>query len=278
MVRWEDFGNPQQDTGYPNFVLEYFWNKYCGPQSEIMNPQDMYRIFGFIHMGPRRRQAVRYLDCSKTYLHETVIPALHFLGSAVDEMQWNRRLLPWNHCPHFPKNVTFMVDTMPIVTYQPQNAQIRSCLYNGKYKDTVYKLELCIDFTGGLIAGSGPHIGNSYDAHLFLQNYHKHPLLRNEYGLGDGHYTMLPFMLTPTRQPPGGQMNELQYLRSEYVTFYRSRVEHINARVDSHGIFQSDFRCSLYVLQDVVNVTLAAIAYLSYNDFRYPPYGYWSHF
>jgi hypothetical protein len=48
-----------------------------------------------------------------------------------------------------------MVDTMPIYSVQPQNSEIRSLLWNGKYEDTVYKLELCVDFTGGLISAAG---------------------------------------------------------------------------------------------------------------------------
>ena len=47
-----------------------------------------------------------------------------------------------------------MVDTMPIYVQQPSNGIVRSALWNGKYKDTLMKLELACDFLGGLISAS----------------------------------------------------------------------------------------------------------------------------
>jgi hypothetical protein len=117
-----------------------------------------------------------------------------------------------------------------------------------------------------------------YDAHLFVRNWHHHPVLPGEYGLGDGHFSSLDFMVTPPQQPPGGHMTDNEYYVAAVISHYRARVEHINARIDSHAIFQSDWRHSVYLLNDVVTVTTHATAFLSYQHVRYPPYGNWSHF
>ena len=111
-----------------------------------------------------------------------------------------------------------------------------------------------------------------------MNNWNLHPLIIGEYGLGDGHYSSLPFMICPPTQPPNGHMLENEYLMATMIGHYRARIEHLNARIDSHQIFQSDFQCSFYMLEAVVAIVTNATAYLSYKHVRYPPYGNWSHF
>ena len=178
---------------------------------------------------------------------------------------------------------------MPIYTQHPENSEIRRALWNGKYSDTVMKLELTCDFLGGLLSASStittilltilePHIGSAYDAHIFLRNWNRHEVLPGEYGLGDGHYSCLDFMVCPPKEPPNRHMTDEEYMLAATISHYRARIEHLNARIDCHRMFQHDFRCSFYILEAVTAITTNATEFLSYKHVWYPPFGNWSHF
>ena len=40
-INWDGFGDVKTDTGYPEFVLDHFWNKYG---NQIRSAQDLYRL------------------------------------------------------------------------------------------------------------------------------------------------------------------------------------------------------------------------------------------
>ena len=48
-VEWTQFGDPDQDTGYPASVLSYVWHKYKHA-THMSDPADMYRVFSYIHL------------------------------------------------------------------------------------------------------------------------------------------------------------------------------------------------------------------------------------
>ena len=73
---------------------------------------------------------------------------------------------------------------------------------------------------GIILPFSGPHIGTKYDAHIFMDNWDSHPVLKGEYGLGDGHYTSLPFIIGPKTQPHGGHLSDVDYITNAVISHY----------------------------------------------------------
>lgn len=48
-------------------------------------------------------------------------------------------------------------------------------------------------------------LGNIYDSLIWLKTMDYHPPLPREYFLGDCHYMVLPWFITPYPQPPEGK-------------------------------------------------------------------------
>lgn len=165
-----------------------------------------------------------------------------------------------------------------MMVQQPGDHNVRRCLYNGKYKDTILKVQLIIDFLGRIVYFSGPHIGNKYDGHIYRETYHEHPVSEQEYLLGDGHYTNIPHIITPPSQPPGGHMSDVDYAKSVIVSHYRSRVEHVNRLAEAHGLFKEHFRGSIDVLSSAIRVTAQLTNIECCKYLRYMPVGPWEHF
>lgn len=84
--------------------------------------------------------------------------------------------------------VTFMVDSFPIVVQEPNDAETGRALYSGKYKSCVFKFNLYIDMSGCPIALSPPCIGTMADINMhrryspFTGRYSLRP---GEQGLAD---------------------------------------------------------------------------------------------
>lgn len=288
-IDWSSFGDCHQDTGYPEEVLSYIYNKYS-PQTDLLdNPQDLYRyfqllyififrIYSFIHMYPCKRWSKRILQCSDFYFHCKLKPIMHWLRNNLNEIHWEERLYEFNHTSHFPYFVTGAVDTFPVRVQHPKNSELCRALFNPKYGTTVYKVELIVDFLGRITSFSGPHLGTKYDGHLFLKNWNKHPLHPSEFLLGDGHYAYLPYCIGPFKQPSGGALSLEEYYVNAVISFYRSRVEHMNARFEKHYAFRTPFRGGVESLTDILHIT--AHTTNVYNHF-YPSYefvGPWRHF
>jgi len=104
-----------------------------------------------------------------------------------------------------------------------------------------------------------------------------HPLESWEYKLGDGHYSHLPYFMTPFREQHNRQLSLWHYYMNSMVTHYRSRIEHVNCRIEKHNVFRTPFRGNVTLLADIIKVVVHTT-----NIFTrmYPPYetcGPWSH-
>ena len=161
---------------------------------------------------------------------------------------------------------------------QPSNSFIRSCFYSGKYKDAVVKVQLIVDFLGRIVYFSGPHIGTKYDGHIYQDTYDEHTVCNQEYLLGDGHYGIIPHIITTTSYPANGHISDLEYIQNTLISHYRSRVEHINRLVESHGLFKQHFRGGLEILSSAIRVTLQFTNIECCRYLRYRPVGPWKHF
>lgn len=161
---------------------------------------------------------------------------------------------------------------------QPGDNIIRGCLYNGKYKNTVVKVQLIVDFLGRIVYYSGPHIGSKYDGHIYEDTYEEHTVCEWEYLLGDGHYGMILHIITTPNHPPGRHMTNEQYMQCALISHNRSRVEHINRLVEAHGMFKQPFRGGLDILTSAIRVTLQFTNIECCKYIRYRPVGPWKHF
>jgi len=49
------------------------------------------------------------------------------------EIDWDARLDPHNHAPHFPFSFTIITDTFPVFIEAPQDPFLNDLFYGGKY-------------------------------------------------------------------------------------------------------------------------------------------------
>jgi hypothetical protein len=229
-----------------------------------------------------------------------LIYELRDFAYALNEIHWSDRLHPWNHVPHFPILVTGllseftfllskgMVDTFPVHVLQPLDPTLASLLFNPKYGCCVYKFQLGCDFLGRFILFSGtknlvfliiagPHLGTSYDGHIWDATSALHPIRLNEFLLGDGHYIACRAFLTPYRHKPNLLLTDTEYIWNATLARYRARIEHSNRRVKSHAIFQTAWRGSLGLLEACVQITVHTQAVVQNMFIMYELFGPWSH-
>lgn len=144
--------------------IDYFVVAFLLPLP-LRKPQYLFLAYKYIHQYPARENE-SVLGISSTTLHNKVLPTLHTLATGINEIHWEDRLDPYNHTPDFPYYVTGIVDTVPIVVLEPEDALLRHWLFNPKYGAPVYKAQIAIDFLGRIIFFSGPHLGLYYDGHI----------------------------------------------------------------------------------------------------------------
>ncbi len=135
------------------------------PQA-LHNPKYFFIGYKFIHRYLSRNDT-DVLGCSNFTLHSKVLPLLSGLANTYNEIFWDDRLNEYNHTPYFPTNVTEIVDIVPIYVQQPASKILQHQLYNPKYEDNVYKLQLGIDFLSRSILFTGPYFGIEYDSSIF---------------------------------------------------------------------------------------------------------------
>jgi hypothetical protein len=122
--------------GLHRSTFRNIYRKYCEHSVIIHTHHHLLRIFMFLKHYPTSRSTYTFLN---TY-YSSIKKGVYFLSSIIDELSssWNHR----NHMSnrtnhHFSSGVVGCIDTFPIVVYRPQKNQ--SLLYNGKYKQHVYK-------------------------------------------------------------------------------------------------------------------------------------------
>lgn len=262
----------KQSTGYDGKLVEAMWEKYGIPNS--IQWAHFVQALAYIHLYPTRRQSSIVLGCSASTLQETVLPHLITLANMINEIRWDDRLNPFNHTPDFPYLFTGMVDTFPIEVEKPEHRELRRALFTNKYGTTVYKVQLGVSFLGQILFCTGPHLP-LYDAHIWEATAHDHPREEWEWWLGDGHYSTCRNMLTPWRKDR--VLSEDEMLANTIISFYRARVEHVNAVLVNHNMFRGVYRGGIHVLEAAVAVTAHMSAAHLRKNIRYPLVGPWPH-
>jgi hypothetical protein len=169
-----------------------------------------------------------------------------------------------------------MVDTTPIFVEMPRNSFRARALFNPKYGWSVYKVQIGVDFLGRIILFSGPHLGTSYDGHIWMNTSHLHPMMPEEWFLGDHHYTV-PQIMHGYVSPPDANLTWDEHLCNTVISHYRSRVEHVNAIFKRHEVFKVCFRGTEETLNLILQITAHTTNILLKKRIRYPPHGPWAH-
>jgi len=274
---WKRFGNPKPDTGLNEETIDTIWSTYAGEGTDIETPLMLYQMLSFIHMNPRRTQSRRILGCSHGTVQNRLIPGLSYLAAVVDEIDFSSRLSFMNHGYHFPVLVTGMVDTFPIYVVNPRSRYLFNLLNNPKYNGPVYKYQMACDFLGRIILFTGPHLGTVSDNIIWRSTMEQHRLLEWEWMLADGIYISEPQLLTPFKNARGEHLSKPQYFCNAVLAHYRARIEHTNARIQAHAMFQYPFRGSRQLLSDCITVAAHSLNIDLKRSIRYPPVGPWSH-
>ena len=299
-------GTCQAATGYPSAHLAYVWNQYC----EFLEPVNwrpswftcrrgrsytqtvihFYFVFVYIHCYPRQEQCPSVLRArgmqtglSHRSFSRNVMPIALALAVCLREVVWSDRLDPFNHHPYFPVGVTTIWDMVPLYVATPADKRQERLIYQPKYKNCVFKMEVAVTFSMQIVYFSGPHLGTANDNEIFNQGTRsgQHVFEEYEYGLGDKIYQTAEHILAGHRNPPGGSITDAQRLENDKLDFCRSAVERVFAALTDHAAFHTrpGFRGTLEALTAFAYITIHVTAAL----FRHQPsrqpakHGPWSH-
>ena len=174
----------------------------------------------------------------KTTFRTKVVPLAFALARIMNEVKWEDRLDPYNHHPFFPVGVTTVWDTAPIYVATPSDSRINRLLYQPKYKNCVFKLQIAVTFLLQIVHFSALHIGTAHDGKIFDATAAEHPFEEWEYGLGDKIYQTQERILIGHRkephqknQPPPPPLTPAQLADNEDIDFVRSRVARLRVRI-----------------------------------------------
>ena len=136
-----------------------------------------------------------------------------------------------NHVPHFPYHVTGIVDTLPIYVPSSHSFSMRRFLFQPKYDDTVYKMQLGISLLGDIILWTGPHLGVTSDKTIWESTAAQHPFYSWEVWLADLGYVGCLGLLYKFKKmawrvglPPPPDLTQRQQFFNNLHEFYRNRV------------------------------------------------------
>ena len=144
------------DTGYPAVVVQMIWDKYSGPDAsfrgqlppaptqsdELCRAGHLYVLLIYIHKHHSPQDAHYYrlpaypeIKISKDSIYRKVLPLGRALVGIIDEVDFNRRLDPFNHpaVSAFKYHYTTLWDTFPIYVPEPSDFALAALLYQPKY-------------------------------------------------------------------------------------------------------------------------------------------------
>mmetsp|Transcript_68053 Transcript_68053/g.188390 ORF Transcript_68053/g.188390 Transcript_68053/m.188390 type:complete len:357 (-) Transcript_68053:60-1130(-) len=262
--------------GDDNILGNYRSPPWYHPDDGITwNHVHFYLILVYIHLNPKGRSFKRMLLLKGMlagidYISEwrflnRIRPLAGRLSEVIDEIDYSARLDPMNHHPLFKYLFTTIVDTFPIRVATSVSSAASNIFFQGKYACHVVKVQLGITFKREIVFWSGLHPGSNDDGTIGRDTIHRCPRYRWEYWLGDGVYEVVRRMMVPFRKQPIPGTNPLQYfplsqfqLRvNKLIAGVRGRVEHVNAMVVNHDMFEGrPYRGSLDFLFLYVNITI----------------------
>ena len=156
-------------SGTTGQVLWYMWNKY----GKVLNvpSKDFFDCFVYAYEYPRYNSFAQVVGGDHHRISR-LFEIMEAVCKISDEIQWNDRLHPGNHTPHFPFNVTGAVDTFPVFVGIPKNRNKAKMLWHGKYWTCAFKFQLVIDLLGRPILFTGPHPAGIYDGSIWQDTSH----------------------------------------------------------------------------------------------------------
>lgn len=284
------------DTSFDAEVIDLLWQKCC----TLLPHRNMYQELTQVHLYlglvyvnyyPTRNQLPRVLTTTVTgpvsysTLQRHILPLLIAVAAALQQtggfIDWERRLSRTNHHENFQTHITTMVDCFPMEVQEPTNKDMGRLLYQTKYGACCLKGEVISTLTGEIVAFSFGHLGIRGDSRIWQeQTKHNHPLLPDEYCIGDGAYIACEGVLTKyTKSSVAGPMTREHRTFNKYFDEVRQRIEHVIGHIKRRALFRQKFRGSLEHACAFVTI----IAHLVNARTRlagglYDGFGNWPHF
>lgn len=245
----------QANTGVTADDFEFVYKKYCGPDTPIPMPENLFDLLKFYKIYPTARQFPSVFEgqsaLSFGWFLRRVKDWGEFLAGCIDELAdslatrnsaQNDAQLLWRGPRSFCRGTVGAIDTAPIVIDRP-NGAIQSKFYNGKYKQHVLKFQLVCNNIGELMFFSGPHFGVIHDLKLY-ENFPP-PLDRGERLLGDKAYCARrhsPRLVTPKKRTAAEALSPIEEKYNDYHGFHRATVEHCIGYVKRFRVLGGTYR------------------------------------
>lgn len=185
---------------------------------------------------------------------------LPVLQKYISEINYDARLNPWNHGPHWMSRICAFVDCYPLVVWRPRDPTMFDNLNQGKYSQTILKAQVACTFLGDIVLSTGLHGGLPCDTEVWRSTADRHPLLTGEWWLGDGIYIAEHGLLAKKKKPHHRNLTTFELLYNARIDHYRARAEHIIAHIKTHGFFRTACRLEKPQIEGIWKILVHATA------------------
>ena len=223
-------------------------------------------------MAPKKEQMMHVLGMDYQTFCRNVHPFLRYLANNMDEVHWDDRLHPMNHCDIWPYYVTHIKDTYCVPVADSSLAGDSSLLYSTKYHTTGLKAEVTCDFRGHIVDFKFPAgTANASDFTIHNQRVADGEIVLHpwELGMGDGAYRGCTQLLA--KYPENFNyaydratryrsivvpLTDEQELLNAMVFNPRQRIEHTVGQVSYHALCRTKYRGAYEPLCDAAHITM----------------------
>ncbi len=70
---------------------------------------------------------------TERFFKDWIVPTIYAMQAVFDEIEWDARLDPHNHVPHFPFSITAITDTFPVFIEAPLDPFLNGLFWGAKY-------------------------------------------------------------------------------------------------------------------------------------------------
>lgn len=252
-------------SGIQKEVFIRLYSKYCGYNTIIRKPIQLFEVFIFLKLYPTQlAQPIVFNNIVyyRRQYHRLIKRRVLFLAAVINEVDqtWNRRFEEPNALPHvFDRTVTGCLDSFPIHVNRPVTSNWQKLMYNGKYKGHVMKVQAICDHHGSIVWYSGPHIGSIHDIKLW--NLYGPRLSLGEKLLADKGYisSRNPELIVPYKNPSNLTDDEKSFNR--VLQWYRTTIEHSFAYIKRFTILSGCYRGKITVRDCHIQAALKIIVH-----------------
>lgn len=146
----------------------------------------------------------------------------------------------------------------PIIIYNKKEGISKH--YNGKYKHSVYKVQIIANLATKEIISTSIHDGRRSDNAIFKETQKKYKTYKVIF-IADKAYIGINNVITAIKKYKKTKFTQIKKEFNKIINSYRCHIEHLIARIKNNTCFEGFFRCGKSLLERCLAFHLDFIAF-----------------